>query len=181
MFGLNLFLPPTQQSLLNQFKPPGLIMKIILSGRWYKVKIALKGTSESLQVCCAVGVVQLLSQLQLFETPWNARLPCPSWFAWVCSNSFHWVNDVIPPSHPLPPPSPALNLSQHQGLFQWVSSHQMTKVFELQLQHQSFQWIFRVDLFLDWQVWSPHCPRDCPESSVAPAVLLLLAISEWKT
>ena len=87
MFGLNLFLPPTQQSLLNEFKPPGLIMKIILSGRWYKVKIALKGTSESLQVCCAAGVVQLLSQLQLFETPWNARLPCPSLFAWVCSNS----------------------------------------------------------------------------------------------
>ena len=32
----------------------------------------------------------------------------------------HWVSDAIQPSHPLPPPSPALNLSQHQGLFQWV-------------------------------------------------------------
>ena len=42
---------------------------------------------------------------------------------------------------------PALNLSQHQGLFQWVSSsHQMAKVLELQLQHQSFQWTPRTDL-----------------------------------
>ena len=37
--------------------------------------------------------------------------------------NFHWVGDAIQPSHPLPPPSPpALNLAQHQGLFQWVSS-----------------------------------------------------------
>ena len=48
---------------------------------------------------------------------------------------FHWVNDAIPPSHPLSPPSPpALNLFQHQGLFQWVgSSHQVAKVLELHL------------------------------------------------
>ena len=58
-----------------------------------------------------------------------------------------WVGDAIQPSHPLSPPSPpALNLSQHQGLFQWVgSSHQVVKVLEFQLQHQSFQWIFRID------------------------------------
>jgi len=60
----------------------------------------------------------------------------------------HWVGDAIQPSHPLSSPSPpALNLSHHQGLFQWVSSsHQVAKVLELQLQHQSFQWIFRTDL-----------------------------------
>ena len=53
----------------------------------------------------------------------------------------HQVDDAIQPSHPLLPPSPpAFNLSQHQGLFQWVSSsHQVAKVLELQLQHQSFQ------------------------------------------
>ena len=58
-----------------------------------------------------------------------------------------WVNDAIQTSHPVSLPSPlALNLSQHQGLFQWVSSFDhVTKVLELQLQHQSFQWIFRVD------------------------------------
>ena len=58
----------------------------------------------------------------------------------------YWVNDAIQPSHPLLSPSPpAFNLSQHQGLFQWVgSSHQVAKVLELQLQQQSFQLIFRV-------------------------------------
>ena len=61
----------------------------------------------------------------------------------------HWVNDAIQSSHPLLSPSPpALILSQHQGLFQRVgSSHQVAKVLELHLQHQSFQWIFRVDFF----------------------------------
>ena len=60
----------------------------------------------------------------------------------------HWVSDAIQPSHPLSnPASPAFNLSQHQGLFQWVSSsHQAAKVLEFHLQHQSFQWIFRTDL-----------------------------------
>ena len=65
----------------------------------------------------------------------------------------HCVNDAIQPSHPLSPASPpALNISQHQGLFQWLgSSHQVAKVSELQLQHQSFQWIFRVYSFrIDW-------------------------------
>ena len=53
----------------------------------------------------------------------------------------HRVGDAIQPSHPLSSPSaPTLNLSQHQGLFKWVSSsHQVTKVLEFQLQHQSFQ------------------------------------------
>jgi len=51
----------------------------------------------------------------------------------------HQVSDAIKPSHPLSFPSPALNLSQHQGLFQRVSSsHQVAKVLELQFQHQSF-------------------------------------------
>ena len=51
-----------------------------------------------------------------------------------------------PTSHSLSYPSPAFNLSQHQGLFKWVSSlHQVAKVLEFQLQHQSFQWIFRID------------------------------------
>ena len=61
----------------------------------------------------------------------------------------HWVSDAIQPSHPLLSPSlPAFNLSQHQGLLKWVSSsHQVAKVleFQFQLQHQSFQWIFRTD------------------------------------
>ena len=63
----------------------------------------------------------------------NARPPCPS------QTHVHWVSDAIQPSHPLSSPSPpALNLSQHQSLFKWVnSSHEVAKVLELQLQHQS--------------------------------------------
>ena len=59
----------------------------------------------------------------------------------------HRVGDAIQPSHPLLSPSPpAFNLSQHQSLSKWVSSlHQVTKVLDFQLQHQSFQWIFRTD------------------------------------
>jgi len=59
----------------------------------------------------------------------------------------HWVMDDIQPSHPLSSPSPpGFKLSQQQGLFKWVSySHQMAKVLEFQLQHQSFQCILRTD------------------------------------
>ena len=59
----------------------------------------------------------------------------------------HWVSDAIQPSHPLSSPSPpALNLSQHQGPFQWVESLlQVAKVLEPQIQHQSLQWLLRVD------------------------------------
>ena len=62
----------------------------------------------------------------------------------------HQGSDDIQPSHPLLAPySPAFNLSQHQGLFYWISSsHQVDQVLEVQLQHQSFQWFFGVDFFL---------------------------------
>ena len=65
----------------------------------------------------------------------------------------HWVGDAIQLSHPLLSSSPpALNLSQHQGLFKWVSSsHLVAKVLEFQLQHQSFQWTFRTNfLRMNW-------------------------------
>ena len=82
----------------------------------------------------------------------------------------HWVSDVIQPSHPLSSPAPpTFNLSQHQCLFQWVSSsHQVAKVFEFQLQHQSFQWTFRTDFLWDGLVGSPCSPRDSQESSLTP-------------
>ena len=65
----------------------------------------------------------------------------------------HWVSDAIQPTHPLPSPSPpAFNLSQHQGLFTWVSSlHQVANVLEFQLHPQSYQQIFRRYFFrVDW-------------------------------
>ena len=78
----------------------------------------------------------------------------------------HRVGDGIPSSHPLSSPYPlTLNFSQHQGLFQWVrSSHQVAKVLEFQLQHQSFQWIFRTDFLQDGLVWSPYYTRDSQEA-----------------
>ena len=84
----------------------------------------------------------------------------------------HWVDDAIQPSHLLLAPSPpALHLSQHWSVFQWVSlSHQMAKV--LMLQHQSFQWIFRTDFLWDWLVWSPCSPRDSQEFSPTPQSIL---------
>ena len=82
----------------------------------------------------------------------------------------HQVSDAIQSSHPLSSPSPpAFNLSQHQVLFQWVSSsHQVAKVWVFQLQHQSFQWIFRTDFLEDGLVGSRCSPRDSQESSPTP-------------
>ena len=86
-----------------------------------------------------------LSCVQLFVTPWTTACQASlsitnSWS--LLKLMFIWVGDAIQPSHPLSSPSPpALSLSQHQGLFQWVgSSYQVAKVLEFQLQHQSFQW-----------------------------------------
>ena len=88
----------------------------------------------------------------------------------ITQTHVHWVSDAIQPSHPLSFPSPpTFNLSQHQGLFTWVSSsHQVAKVLEFQLQLQSFHWIFRTDLLYDWLVGSPCSPRDSQESSPTP-------------
>ena len=81
----------------------------------------------------------------------------------------HRVCDAIQPSHPLSPPSPAFSLSQHQGLFQWVSSsNQVAKVLEIQLQYLSFQWIVTADLLQDGLVSSLCSPRDSQECSPAP-------------
>ena len=84
--------------------------------------------------------------LQCYGTQ-HARPPCPSLTPRVYSNSCplsRWCHLTI--SSSVVPFPPAFNLSQNQGLFKWVSSlHQVAKVLEIQLQHQSFQWIFRTD------------------------------------
>ena len=109
--------------------------------------------------------------------------PVPHHLPQLAQTHVHWVGDAIQPSHPLspsPPPPPALNLSQQWSLFQWVHSlHQVVKVLELELQHQSFQWIFRFDFLSDWLAWSPQCPRvagniPCPHHSLLGASMLLL-------
>ena len=83
----------------------------------------------------------------------HSRLPVHHQLLEFTQTHVHRVGDAIQTSHPLSSPSPpAFSLSQHQGLFQWVgSSHQVAKVLEFQLQHQSCQWIFRTDF--GWTGW----------------------------
>ena len=82
----------------------------------------------------------------------------------------HRVGDAIQPSHPLSSPSsPAPNPSQHQSIFQRVnSSHEVAKILEFQLQHQTFQWTPRTDLLQERLVRFPCSPRDSQESSSTP-------------
>ena len=95
-----------------------------------------------------------LSVMSNSVTPWTAARQASLSItnSQVHQTHVHWVGDAIQPSHPLLSPSPpALNLFQHQGLFQWVSSSdQVAKVLEFQLQHQSFQWTLRTDLLSGW-------------------------------
>ena len=110
--------------------------------------------------CCCL-IAKLCSTLC---NPMNCSTPK------LAQTHVHWVCEAIQPSHPLLPLSSlVLSVSQHQGLFQWVtSSHQMAKVLEPQLQHRSFQWIFTVDFLQDWLVLSLWSPSDSQESSPAP-------------
>ena len=107
------------------------------------MSIELVMPSNHLILCQKSRILGLYLVTKSCRTLWLPSLSlCPG----VCSNSWalsQWCHPTI--SHPLSPPSPpALNLSQHQGLFQWISSsHQVAKI--LELQHKSFQWIFRVD------------------------------------
>ena len=127
---------------------------------------------ETSTVCNDISSLQSLNHVWLFATPWTTawtRPPCPSPTPRPTQTHVPWVNDAIQLSHPLSTLSPpALNLSQHQGLFRWVSSsHQEAKVLEFQLQHQSFQWVPRADL-QNGLVGSPCSPRDSQESSPKP-------------
>ena len=111
-------------------------------GSWKNFRIV-----NCLIPCCVV-VHSVVSHylwchgVQYARLPWHVLHCLPK----LAQNHFHWVSDAIQPSNPLSPPSPpALSLSQHQSLSQRISSsHQVAKV--LELQHQSFHWIFRVAL-----------------------------------
>ena len=108
------------------------------------------------------------SFLTLFD-PMNRStpgLPVHQQLPELAQTHVHWVGDAVQPSHLPSSPSPhAFNLSQHQGLWQWVcSSHQVAKVLEFQFHHQSFQWIFRTEFLYDGLVGSSCSPMDSQES-----------------
>ena len=113
-----------------------------------------KPAARPFRVSSVLAAVQPLHRVRLFSTPRTAacRPSRSSTISQSCSNQDHRVGDAIQPSHPLSPTSPpAHNLCQHQGLSQRVlSSHQVVKVLEVQLQHQSFQRTFRVSFRVDW-------------------------------
>ena len=79
-------------------------------------------------------------------------LPVHHQFRELAQTHIHRVGDAIQPSHHLSSPSPpAFNLSQHQGLFQWVSSsHQVAKVVKFQLQHQSSEYSGLISFRINW-------------------------------
>ena len=112
----------------------------------------------------------------------HARLLCPSPtpraylyscpLSWWCHPSSWWCHPTI--SSTLIPVSSCLWAFPASGLFQWVSSlHQVAKV--LEVQHQSFQWIFMVDFLLDWLVWSPCRPWDSQEFSLTPQLKSIIS------
>ena len=136
-----------------------------------------------------LGSVQFSSVTQLCLTLCNPMnhstpgLPVYHQLPEFTQTHVRWVGDAIQPSHRLSPPSPpTFNLSQHQGLSQRVrSSHQVAKVLEFQLHHQSFQWTVllwkntqsfqrtpRADLLQNGLVGSPCSPRDFQETSPTP-------------
>ena len=94
--------------------------------------------------CCCCSVMSSFCNPMDCSTP---GFPIQHHLTEFGQTHVYWVSDAIQTSHPLSSSSPlSLNLSQHQGLFQWVGSlHQVAKAVQLQLQHQSFQWILRTN------------------------------------
>ena len=128
---------------------------LILPTQEHGISLHLFMSSDFFHQCLIIFCMQFFFLLQFSSVaqlcpalcdPMNRStlgLPVHHQLLVLTQTHVHWVGDAIQPSHPLPSPSPpALNLSQHQGV---SSLHQVAKVLELQLQHQSFQWIFRVD------------------------------------
>ena len=141
------YLPNSYLSLRPQIQAPHLSEK-------FTYYILSKNHLRQLFSVCNCRLLQFSSVAQLCLTlcdPMDCSmpgLPIHHQLPELTQTHVHWVGDAIQLLHPLSSPSPlAFSLSQHQGLFKWVSSlPQVAKVLELQLQHQSFQWTFRTDL-----------------------------------
>ena len=119
----------------------------VLSGHSWRFYFEFNDLQNTFIFCCCCSVTELCPALWGHMNCSTPGFPVLHYVLELAQTHVHRVGEAIQPSHPLSSPSPpAFSLSQHQGLFQWVSSsHQVAKGLELQLQHQSFQWIFRVD------------------------------------
>ena len=131
------------KSLLMKVKEVSL--KAGLKLNIQKMKIMASGPISSVQFSSVAQSCPTLCDPMNHSTP---GLPVHHQLSEFTQTHVHRVGDAIQPSHPLLSPSPpAPNPSQHQSLFQWVnSSHEVAKVLEFQLQHQSLQWTPRTDL-----------------------------------
>ena len=111
--------------------------------KWTTVAITVS-TSDLVQFSSVAQLCPTLCNPVNHSTP---GFPVHHQLSESTQNHVRWVDGAIQPSHPLLSPSlPGFNLSQHQGLFQWVSSsYQVAKVLEFQLQHESFHWTPRTD------------------------------------
>ena len=145
--------------------PSPLILSLktlALKPLWSSGLLSLSSPALACSNCSVAQSRPTLCNPMDYSTP---HFPVLHHFLELAETHVHWVSNGIQPSCPLSPIHPcAFYLSQHQGLFQWVSSSQkVTKV--LELQHQSYQWIFRIDFLYDWLLWSPCSPRDSQASS----------------
>ena len=115
---------------------------------WVLCKVMLL---MSVELITSVQVNSVTHSCLTLQDPMDHRkpgLPVHHQLLESAQTHLHWVSDAIQPHPSLLSPSPfAFNPFWYQGLFQWVSSlHQVVKVLEFQLQHQSFQWTLRTDL-----------------------------------
>ena len=126
-----------------------------------------------------VPCVKLISSIQfsrsvVSDSLWpheseHARPSCPSPPPRVYPNLCPWSRWCHPTISSSVVPFSCPQLSQHQGVYKWVSSsHHVAKVLEFQLQHQSFQWTPGTDFLSDGLVEFPCSQRDSQEFSPTP-------------
>ena len=120
-----------------------------LASRFFTPEPRGKPPVEVLYLYSSVQFLSLVRLCDLMDcsTPGFPVLHCLPAFA---HTHIHWDNDTTQPSHCVLP----------LIWYEVSSSHQVARLLDLQLQHQSFQWIFRVDFLEDWLVWS-RCPFTC--------------------
>ena len=149
---------------LMRYVTLGKLISLCLRSPNCKLRL-IRLTSQSCYEACGCSVAKLPQTLcdpTDCSTPDSSVLHYLLGFAQI---QIHWVGDAFQSSHPLLSPLPSVFPSIKVFLNEPALHIWWPKYWSFQLQHQSFQWIFRVDFFQDWLVWSPCSPRDSQESS----------------